>query len=321
MIDIESHLADADRDAALRLDVLTGLTATPKWLPPKWFYDDVGSQLYEEITTLEEYYPFRAERAALKAHADDIAALTGAKTLIELGSGASDKTRLLLDALADRGALAGYVGFDVSGAALAQASERLQSEYPRLAIGGIVGDFTRHLRYLPPGGDRLIAFLGGTIGNLLPGARAAFLADVRLRLNPGEWLLLGADLVKDPSILVPAYDDARGVTARFNRNVLRVLNRRLGADFAGDAFMHVAAWDADNEWIEMRLRAMRPMRVTIPDPGLTVDFAAGEELRTEVSAKFRRDGITGELAAAGFAPRGWWTDPRGLFSLTLAQAV
>jgi L-histidine Nalpha-methyltransferase len=318
--DLEIHLDDRDLARSLRTDVTTGLTATPKWLPPRWFYDARGSELFDEITRLPEYYPTRAERAILTARAGEIAAITRAKTLVELGSGSSDKTRLLLDALTARGTLGSFIPLDVSATALADAIDQLSAEYPGLAVRGIVGDLTRHLGVIPGGGDRVVAFLGGTIGNLVPGERDVFLRALRATLDEGEYLLLGTDLVKDPAILVPAYDDAAGVTADFNRNVLRVVNRELHADFDVDAFDHVAIWDAEQEWIEMRLRARTAMRVAIRDLGLTVSFAAGEEMRTEVSAKFRRDGVQRELAAAGFTVRNWWTDPGGRYALSLARA-
>jgi L-histidine Nalpha-methyltransferase len=316
---LEIHLEERDLDRSLRDDVRAGLTAEPKWLPPKWFYDARGSELFEEITRLPEYYPTRAERAALERHASRIATVTGAKTLIELGSGSSEKTRLLLDALSGQGTLGTFVPLDVSVSALRQSTAAIAADYPHLRVRGIVGDFTRHLDRLPAGGRRLVAFLGGTIGNLLPAERATFLAATRAALENGDWLLLGTDLVKDPGIIVPAYDDAAGVTAEFNRNVLRVINRELGADFVPDDFRHVAVWDAEREWIEMRLRAQRPMRVRVLD--LTVDFAEGEELRTEVSAKFRPEGVATERAAAGFTAEELWTDPDGLFGLTLARAI
>ncbi len=315
---LEIHLDDQDVSRALRHDVRVGLTADPKWLPPKWFYDARGSELFDEITRLPEYYPTRAERAVLEVRAAEIAELTGAKTLIELGSGSSEKTRLLLDAFSRRGGLGTFVPLDVSVSALRASTAALAADYPRLRVRGIVGDFTRHLDRLPTGGARLVAFLGGTIGNLLPTERAEFLTRTRAALEAGDWLLIGTDLVKDPAVLVPAYDDAAGVTAEFNRNVLRVLNRELGADFAPEAFAHVALWDPDREWIEMRLRAQRPMRVRVLD--LEVDFAAGEDLRTEVSAKFRPEGIAAELTAAGFHPERFWTDPEGRFGVTLARA-
>jgi L-histidine N-alpha-methyltransferase len=318
---LDIHLDDQDLARELRADVRTGLTATPKWLPPKWFYDARGSELFEEITRLPEYYPTRAEREVLIAHAGDIARTSNAKTLIELGSGSSEKTRLLLDALRRYGELGAFVPLDVSGTALREAMTRIVADYPELDVHGIVGDFTRHLHHLPSGGTRLVAFLGGTIGNLSPGERAGFLRDLRAALEPGDWLLLGTDLVKEPDVLVAAYDDAAGVTAEFNRNVLRVLNREMDGDFDVDAFSHVATWDAEREWIEMRLRADRAMRVRLGAVDLTVEFAAGEELRTEISAKFRREGVHRELSAAGFAPRRWWTDPAGRFAQSLAEAV
>jgi L-histidine Nalpha-methyltransferase len=318
---LDVYLDDHDLVRSLRTDARTGLTASPKWLPPRWFYDARGSELFEDITRLPEYYPTRAEREILVARAGEIAAATNAKTLIELGSGSSEKTRLLLSALRTHGSLGSFVPLDVSESALREAMDAIVEEYPALDVHGIVADFTRHLRHLPTGGTRLVAFLGGTIGNLLPAERAEFLADLRGAVEPGDWLLLGTDLVKDPSVLVAAYDDSAGVTAEFNRNVLRVLNRELGADFEVDAFSHVALWDAGQEWIEMRLRARKPMTVRLPALDLTVTFVEGEELRTEVSAKFRRAGVDRELAAAGFAPRYWWTDPQGRFAQSLAEAV
>ncbi|MEU9508883.1 L-histidine N(alpha)-methyltransferase [Micromonospora sp. NPDC048170] len=315
---LEIHLEEQDLGRSLREDVRTGLTADPKWLPPKWFYDARGSELFEEITRLPEYYPTRAERAVLAERAASIAERTGAKTLIELGSGSSEKTRLLLDAFTRRGGLGTFVPLDVSVSALRQSTAEIAADYPGLRVRGIVGDFTRHLDRLPTGGRRLVLFLGGTIGNLLPAERARFLAAMRAALEPGDWLLIGTDLVKDPAVVVPAYDDAAGVTAEFNRNVLRVVNRELGADFDPEGFAHVALWDPEREWIEMRLRARRPMRVRVLD--LAVTFAEGEELCTEVSAKFRPEGIAAELAAASFAAHDFWTDPDGLFGVTLARA-
>ncbi|MFI7597248.1 L-histidine N(alpha)-methyltransferase [Actinoplanes sp. NPDC049681] len=318
---LEIHLDEDDIDRELRADVRTGLTATPKWLPPKWFYDARGSELFEKITRLPEYYPTRTERSILAERATEFARITEAKTLVELGSGSSEKTRLLLDALLHRGTLGAFVPLDVSGAALEEAVYGLTADYPGLVVRGVVGDMTRHLQHIPEGDNRVVAFLGGTIGNLVPAERATFLSALRGVLHEGEWLLLGTDLVKDPAIVVPAYDDAAGVTADFNRNVLRVINQRLAADFDVDAFAHVALWDAEREWIEMRLRAGSAQRVHIRELGLTVDFAAGEEMRTEISAKFRRDGLEAELARAGFALRHWWTDPAELFGVSLVQAV
>ncbi|MEV8321930.1 L-histidine N(alpha)-methyltransferase [Kitasatospora sp. NPDC059811] len=314
-----TRLLPADHfSTALRHDVQHGLTSEPKWLPPKWFYDARGSELFEEITRLPEYYPTRAERAILTARAGEIAAATGARTLVELGSGSSEKTRLLLDALRALGTLETYVPVDVSESALTAAGVALAAEYPGLAVHGVLADFTARLGLPPEGGPRLVAFLGGTLGNLLPEERAAFLRGLRAALDPGDFLLLGTDLVKDPSMLVAAYDDAAGVTAEFNLNVLNVLNRELGADFDPTAFAHVARWDPDREWIEMRLRSLRAQTVKIPALNLPVHFDRGEELRTEVSAKFRRERVSAELAAAGLRLSHWWTDEEGRFGLSLS---
>ncbi|WP_369264468.1 L-histidine N(alpha)-methyltransferase [Streptomyces sp. R35] len=304
-------------DAALRADVLHGLTSTPKTLPPKWFYDAYGSELFEKITELPEYYPTRAEREILIRRAPEIAATTGARTLVELGSGSSEKTRYLLDALPG---LHTYMPVDVSESALTQAGHALIEEHPGLDVHALIADFTGGLALPDTPGPRLVAFLGGTIGNLLPAERAAFLASVRALLSPGDALLLGTDLVKDESVLVAAYDDAAGVTAEFNKNVLAVVNRELGADFDPDTFDHVALWDTEQEWIEMRLRSRTAQTVKIHALDLAVDFADGEELRTEVSAKFREEGVRDELAVAGLELTHWWTDEEGRFALSLSMA-
>ncbi|CAM5306977.1 L-histidine N(alpha)-methyltransferase [Streptomyces pilosus] len=303
--------------AALRADVREGLTGSPKTLPPKWFYDARGSELFEEITALPEYYPTRCEREILRARADGIAEASGARTLVELGSGSSEKTRYLIDALTD---LRAYVPVDVSESALTRAGQALAAERPGLDVHALIADFTARLALPATPGPRLVAFLGGTIGNLLPAERAAFLASVRALLTPGDALLLGTDLVKDEEVLVRAYDDAAGVTAAFNKNVLSVINRELGADFDPGAFDHVAVWDAGREWIEMRLRSRTAQTVKIPALGLVVDFAAGEDLRTEVSAKFRQDGVRTELASAGLELTRWWTDEERRFALSLSTA-
>ncbi len=267
--------------------------------------------------------------------APQIAAASGAATLVELGSGSSEKTRLLIDALREAGTLRRYVPVDVSEQALLAAATALFSDYPGLEVSGVVSDFEEYVGLLGAGDDgamtgdgagddgaqgpRLIAFLGSTIGNLLPAQRASFLARIRSGLADGDALLLGTDLVKDPAVLVSAYDDEAGITAAFNKNVLSVLNHELGADFDPDAFEHVARWDAGQEWIEMRLRATSPQTVRLPAIDLTAEFAAGEEMRTEVSAKFRREGVARELAAAGFTLDRWWTDGQGRFGLSLAR--
>jgi L-histidine N-alpha-methyltransferase len=319
-IRIVSHLAPGAHDAALRADVRHGLESSPKTLPPKYFYDERGSKLFDEITRLPEYYPTRTERSILAAHAADIAADSGAETLVELGSGTSEKTHLLLDALSKAGTLRGYVGFDVDEVTLTQAGISLAAQYPGLGVVGVVGDFEKHVPQLldTGSGRRMIAFLGSTIGNLEPAPRAAFLRDVRAALGPGDSFLLGLDLVKDPARLIAAYDDAAGVTAEFNRNVLYVINEGLGADFAPESFQHVALWNETDERLEMWLRAQRPMQVHIPAIDLTVDFAAGEQMRTEVSTKFRQPALDAELRAARLEPTAWYTDPAGDFALVMS---
>jgi L-histidine Nalpha-methyltransferase len=318
---IDVHLTPDHAARALREDARAGLTADPKWLPPKWFYDARGSELFEQITRLPEYYPTRAEREILQARAGEVAAITKAHTLVELGSGSSEKTRLLLDGLRDHGTLTSFVPLDVSESALREAADAITADYQGLTVHGVVGDFTAHLDRLPGDPPRVVAFLGGTIGNLLPAERETFYTSIRDVLEPGEWLLLGTDLVKDPETLIAAYDDSAGVTAEFNRNVLRVINRQLGADFDVDAFSHVAIWDPENEWIEMHLRADRAMRVLIPEIHLEIDFAEGEELSTEISAKFHRHTVEAELDKAGFTNAAWWTDSQARFALSLWQAV
>jgi L-histidine Nalpha-methyltransferase len=315
---IDIHLGPADLEAAMREDVRRGLTATPKFLPPKWHYDARGSALFDAITRLPEYYLTRCERAILDAHAADIATAAGADTLIELGSGTSAKTRLLLSAMSEAGTLERFVPFDVDEETLRAAAAAIGEEYPGIRVHAVVGDFERHLAMLPGGGTRMVAFLGSTIGNLTPAVRAQFLADLAGALIPGDLLLLGVDLVKSPDRILQAYDDPGGVTAEFSRNVLRVVNGRLDADFDPDAFDHVPRWSAADEWVDIRLRARSRQVVTIADLDLRVDLAAGEEIHTEISAKFRRDRLSAELAGCGLEVRRWWTDPTEGFGVALA---
>jgi L-histidine Nalpha-methyltransferase len=316
-ITIVSRLGADER--TLAFDVLDGLTRPFKEIPPKHFYDTEGSRLFDEITRLPEYYPTRAERAILAARSADIVRSTGAGELVELGSGVPTKTLLLLDAMRDAGTLDRYVPFDVSEAVLRESAENLVQSYPGIRVYGVVGDFERHLDALPPAeGPRIIAFLGGTIGNFPPGSRRKFLRSLRRALRPEDALLLGTDLVKDPAVLEAAYNDSAGVTAAFNRNLLAVINRELDADFDVDAFEHVAFYDRQQEWIEMRLRALRPQVVEIRKLELTVHFANREELRTEISAKFTRERVEADLAAAGLRLAEFMTDPDGLFALSVA---
>ena len=316
-ITIDVLLGPDEWNAGLRSDALAGLTATPKTLTPTWLYDDTGSAFYDAITRLPEYYPARTEQSILDRWAPEMVAITGADTLVELGSGTSDKTRSLLDAMAATGTLQRYVPFDVADATLREASSRIATDYA-IEVHGVVGDFRRHLFAVPTDGVRLFAFLGGTIGNFDPADRARLLSQIATTMVPGDALLLGTDLVKDHGRLVRAYDDSAGVTAAFNKNVLNVLNNELCADFDLDDFDHVALFDTHHEWIEMRLRSRRRHTVGVPGLGLTLQFDAGEELRTEISTKFRIERIGAELATAGLHVADMWTDPAGDFALTLA---
>ena len=308
----------SDLAKALRRDVRHGLAQSPKTLPPKWFYDAKGSDLFDQITRLPEYYPTRTEASILQDRAAEIAAASGADTLVELGSGTSEKTRLLLDALRDSGALKRFIPFDVDPSVLRDAAAALHGEYPDIEIEVVCGDFEQDLGTVPKTGRRMVVFLGSTIGNFTPEPRAKFLAALADSMQSGDSLLLGTDLVKDVGRLVRAYDDSAGVTAAFNRNVLTVVNRELDADFDLDAFEHVARWNAEQERIEMWLRSTADQRVRIAQLDLTVDFAAGEEMLTEVSCKFRPEGVEAELAAAGLRRTHWWSDAAGDFGLSLA---
>jgi len=316
---IDVHLSGDDLRRSMERDVRSGLTADPKSLPPVYFYDDRGSRLFDEITRLPEYYPTRSERSILDAHAGDIARNSGADTLVELGAGTCEKSRLLLDAMQLTGLLQRFVPLDVSDTTLWEAATALSEEYPGVAVSAVVGDFHQHLDRLPHDGTRLFAFLGGTIGNLDPAQRRAFLIQLGKVMSIDDRLLLGTDLVKDRARLVNAYDDGAGVTAEFNRNVLCVLNRELGADFAPDRFAHVARWNEADHRIEMRLRSLDACQVHIADLGLDIGFAAGEELLTEISAKFSLDALGDELEACGLVVDSSWVADGDEFVLTLAR--
>lgn len=320
-ITIESHLGPAD-ERSLAYDVLDGLTRPFKEIPPKHLYDTEGSRLFEAICHLPEYYPTRSEGAILEHHAEDIVAATGASELVELGSGVPTKTRLLLNAMRDAGTLDRYVPFDVSDTVLRASAEHLVEAYPGLRVHGVVGDFERHLDAVPPAeGPRLVAFLGGTIGNFTPGSRRRFLRALGRGLRAQDRLVLGVDLVKDPAVIEAAYNDSAGITAAFNRNLLSVINRELGGDFEPEAFEHVAFYDRHREWVEMRLRAHAPQMATIRALGLTVHFAHREELRTEISAKFTREGAEADLAASGLRLDAFLTDPDRLFGVCVIASA
>jgi L-histidine Nalpha-methyltransferase len=298
-------------------DVRDGMRRDLKELPPKYFYDARGSRLFDRITTLPEYYPTRCERSILNRYAPQI--VDGREELVELGSGTASKTRALLYAMAGAGELRRYVPFDVDESVVQACAVELVELYPGLRVHGVVGDFERDLERLPDGDRRLFAFLGGTIGNLYPDERADFLGRLRSMMEPADRLLIGTDLVKDRGVLEAAYNDSQGITAEFNRNVLRVVNEGLDADFDPEAFEHVAFFDEANSWIEMRLRANGAQRVTIDGVDLEVSFEDGEEIRTEISAKFSCDAVERELDAAGLGLDDFFTDEDGLFAVALAS--
>jgi L-histidine N-alpha-methyltransferase len=321
-IQIDSWLSEAD-ERCLADDVLDGLTRPFKELAPKHFYDARGSELFERICELPEYYPTRTEMQILRAHAQEIVDATRVAELVELGSGASDKARVLLDAMRCGGTLGRYVPFDVSELVVEDAAIQLVKDYEGLRVHGVIGDFERHLDRLPDAGGtpRLVALLGGTIGNFPPGTRRGLLRKIAALLGPEDRLLLGTDLVKDPAVIEAAYDDPAGVTAEFNRNLLHVINRELDADFVPEGFDHVAFFDRRHEWVEMRLRSRRPCSVLIGALRLRIEFAAGEELRTEISAKFTRARLQADLEAAGLALDRWYTDSDELFALSVAKRM
>ena len=318
-ITIEVHLPPGAALADLGSDVREGLSQPFKELPPKYFYDERGSRLFEEITRLPEYYPTRAERAILEGRASDIVAASGCDALIELGSGSAAKTRVLLDAMRAADSLETYVAVDISEEITRRTAAELIEEYPGLTVRGVVCDYEIHLERLPREEGGLFAFLGGTIGNFYPAIRRSFLARIASLMYPGDRFLLGTDLVKDPGRMEAAYNDSAGVTAEFNKNVLRVLNRELDADFELDGFGHVAFWDNENSWVDIRLRSLAEQLVTIPVLDMEVSFADGEEMRTEISSKFTREDLERIYTRVGLEMIGWWTDPEGLFALSLAR--
>jgi L-histidine Nalpha-methyltransferase len=318
-IAIEVHLPEGGTWAGLAEDVREGLSCPFKELPPKYFYDERGSELFEAITELDEYYPTRAERSILDGRAGEIVAVASPTTLIELGSGAAAKTRCLLDAMQAGGSLETYVPVDISEEITRRVAEELTSEYEGLRVHGIVCDYETHLERVPREEGALIAFLGGTIGNFRPAPRRSFLARIATLMYPGDRFLLGTDLVKEPAVLERAYNDAAGVTAEFNKNVLHVLNRELDADFDPDAFEHVAFWDADNEWMDIRLRSLTEQFIDLRELDMRSHFARNEEMRTEISTKFTRERLETSYADAGLELVEWWTDPDELYALSLAK--
>jgi L-histidine N-alpha-methyltransferase len=318
-ITIAIHTFGQDVLDDLVRDVRAGLGAQPKSLPPRWFYDDRGSELFETITELPEYYQTRTEAAILRRIAPEVLSLVKPDTLVELGAGAAVKTQVLIEAGVGDG-LSCFVPFDISEPTLQQAARRLAGVYPSLRIYAVVGEFKQHLQSVPRYGRQLVVFLGGTIGNFDQAERKDFLDRVGALLHPGDAFLLGIDLVKDERELVAAYDDAQHVTADFNLNVLRVLNRELDADFDLDEFEHVAVFDREKERIEMYLRSLRDQRVRIPGAGMQVDFERGELLMTEISQKFTRRSIERSLGASGLVLSSWYTDPDERFAACLCRS-
>lgn len=329
------HRSDSDPARRVRVDVqldqsawsthlaaetLQGLSDDPPWIPPVWFYDGPGSELFDQITRLDEYYPTEAERQILDAHAADIVEMTGMETLAEIGSGTSEKTSLLLDAGESAGSLATFAPFDCSEEVLRRASTQIAADRPGLSVHAVVGDFNEHLGSLPTEGACVLAFLGSTIGNLEPHQRKGFLADVAANLDADDWFLLGTDLVKAPSELIPAYDDARGVTARFNLNALRVMNHELDADFDTGAFTHRAVWNEEDSRVEMQLVASHDQSVHLQAlGGLDLELRAGDHIRTEISTKFTHEQVRSELAGAGLVTEAAWRDGQGRFLVSLAR--
>jgi L-histidine N-alpha-methyltransferase len=320
-VDVDVHLPPGGPLSGMAADVRAGLTKPFKELSPRYFYDERGSELFEQITELEEYYPTRCEREILQARSAEIVAAAQPRALIELGSGSAAKTRVLLDAMSEAACLEAYAPVDISEEITRDTADAIAEEYEGVTVLGHVCDFELDLERVPVEGPRVIAFLGGTMGNFLPAQRASFLRRIANLLDPEDRFLLGTDLVKDRAALELAYDDPKGVTAAFNKNVLAVLNGRLDADFDLAAFEHVARWDADNLWMDIRLRSLKHQVIDIRALDLQVAFAAGEEMRTEISTKFMRPGLESIYGEAGLELTNWWTDDDGHYALSLARAV
>jgi L-histidine Nalpha-methyltransferase len=311
--------AEDEATALMAAEVREGLTSTSRWLPCKYFYDDRGSQLFDRITRLPEYYQTRTEERLLESIADEVIAAVRPRELCEIGSGVGRKIRLLLDSMKRAGLLERCVLFDINELFLKHSVEELARSYPDTEVTGIVGDFSKDLSAIGPGGGRMAIFLAGTVGNLHPSEVPVFLRRLAGSLEPGDGFLLGVDLVKDTARLEAAYNDAEGVTAQFNLNILEVLNRKLGADFEVSSFEHVAFYDRHHAWIEMRLRALRPSIVSIPAADVALRFARGDEIRTEISCKYTRETLSALLPGTGLTMARWFTDPEDLFALALLQ--
>ena len=299
----------------LLADLKAGLAQQQKSIPPKWFYDDLGSKLFEDITRLPEYYPTEAERGILIANAPAMVAATGSNTLVELGAGISDKTTALIDAMTEaNGQLPWYVPFDISADAIVTGAERLEARYPGINIHGITGDFDHHLGHIGGEGRRMIALLGGTIGNYPPEPRNELLQTIATTMKPEDSFLLGTDLVKDPARLVAAYDDSAGVTAEFNRNVINVIASTLDLDVSVEQFAHRAIWNPVEEWIEVYLDALEEVRFDLDGDEILIEN--GEAILTEISAKFTMPRLEQDLTDAGLTLLDSWTDGDFMVSLS-----
>jgi L-histidine N-alpha-methyltransferase len=318
-VEIEVLLEPGGAPATMAAEVEAGLRASPKWLPSKYFYDTRGSALFEQITELPEYYPTRTERAILESLAHEITGDSPPVELIELGSGAAKKTRVLIEAARAHGSLRRFIPVEVSQDIAEQSARRLARDYPGLDVHVVVGDFERHLDRLPAGEARLVVFLGGTIGNFMRPDAVRFISRVAGLLDGRSRFLLGTDLVKDRSVLHAAYNDSQGITAEFNRNILNVVNDHLGSDFDPAAFAHVAFFNEDASRIEMHLRSLADQVVSIPSLQMEVRFGQGELLRTEVSHKYTRESVEALFADAGLRLARWFTDPQDYFALSLAS--
>lgn len=319
---LDCHVAAGD-DAAPADELRRALTAARPWIPARWFYDDAGCELFVRITGLDEYYQTRTEQALLDEHMGALVRAHGTTELVEIGSGAARKTRAILDAMESAGTLRRFIPFDISPGAIAASAADIATAYPGVRVHGVAGDFSRHLSRIPrrpADGRRMVAFLGGTIGNLDPPRRRTMMRRLARLLRPGDCLLMGTDLAHDPDVLVRAYDDAQGVTAAFNRNIIRHINHAYAGDADPEHFAHVARWNARASRIEMHLRARRDIEWNIAGLGIVVPIEAGATIRTEISCKFTPDSARAMYEDAGLSLAAWHEDPLGRYALSVAAA-
>lgn len=317
---LDCHVAAGD-DSAAADELRRALGAPRPWIPARWFYDDAGCDLFVQITALDEYYQTRTEQALLDEHMDALVRGHGITELVEIGSGAARKTRTILDGMEGAGTLRRFIPFDISPGAITASAADIAGAYPGVRVHGVAGDFSRHLSRIPrrpADGRRMVAFLGGTIGNLDPPKRRTMLRRLARLLRPGDCLLMGTDLAHDPEVLVRAYDDAEGITAEFNRNIIRHINHAYAGDADPGHFAHVARWNARASRIEMHLRARRDIDWNIAGLGIVVPIEAGSTIRTEISCKFTRESVRAMYEDAGLALAAWNEDPLGRYALSVA---